>query len=143
VVWFTELEFLWTASRHRSVPGLLDSLVALDKKAGTLEVLISLYGKDAVPVTELCRSIPLERATSMRAIRVLQKIGLVSEVDSHRFPFRKTVSLSPLGARLASAPVIEWESILFTQGLVTPGLKTHDSISSHRTGLHATQTPRF
>ncbi|MGA3023030.1 MAG: helix-turn-helix domain-containing protein [Thermoplasmata archaeon] len=85
----------------------------LDKKAGTLSVLLLLGVADGVKMTDLCRSIPLERATISRAVALLEEFDLVTLSDSAGFPFTKRVALSSLGRRLVHSPIQEWPSIFF------------------------------
>ncbi len=89
------------------------SIERLDRKAGTLSVLLSLGAADGVKMTDLCRSIPLERATVSRAVTVLVDFDLVTLTDSAEFPFTRRVALTPLGQRIIRSPLQEWPSILF------------------------------
>lgn len=88
-------------------------LVELDKKAGTLEVLLALYTGGELRMTELCRSIRLERGTVCRAVLVLRRLEFVTLQDSGRFPFSRTVMLTALGRKLVAAPLAIWPSIFF------------------------------
>jgi DNA-binding HxlR family transcriptional regulator len=88
-------------------------LTRLDKKAGTIEILVSLYTGGDRRMTELARSIHLDRGTIARAVSVLEQLHLVTLDDPRRFPFAREVRLTPLGRQLVRAPVLEWPSILF------------------------------
>jgi DNA-binding MarR family transcriptional regulator len=53
-------------------------LTRIDKKAGTLEVLVSLYAAGELKMTELCRTIHLDRGTVAGAVATLEKLKLLT-----------------------------------------------------------------
>jgi len=100
-----------------STRSMANDIDRLDKKAGTLSVLVALDVAGELRMTELCRGIPLERETVTNAVRPLEDIDLVEIRDGRQFPFSKSVSLSPLGRKLVHSPLMEWPSVLFEHGL--------------------------
>jgi DNA-binding MarR family transcriptional regulator len=118
---------------------MADYLVRLDKKAGTLSVLVALQGTEGLPMSQLCRLIRLERATTASAVQILKDIGLVERRQSLEFPFRKVVSLTDFGLRLVSQPVLRWRSLLVT---AETGLSSRSYGERGRYSPASVQSPR-
>jgi DNA-binding MarR family transcriptional regulator len=88
-------------------------LTRIGKKAGTLDVLVSLYTEGDLRKSDLYRRIHLERDTIAGAVALLNSLNLVTLRRGEQFPYAQTVALTPLGRRLVRRPVFEWPSILF------------------------------
>jgi DNA-binding MarR family transcriptional regulator len=106
-------------------------LTRIDKKAGTLEVLVALYAAGELKMTELCRTIHLDRGTVAGAVAILEELRLLTLRSTGQFPFARQVVLSPLGGRLVRSPLVEWPSILFEQDVDRFGT---ESIQSRNRG---------
>ena len=117
---------------------MVNELTRIDKKAGTLEVLLSLSSSGELKVSDLCRTVRLERGTVARAVSLLQEMNLVSLSESPVFPFTRLAALTPLGSRLARAPLVEWPSIFFEQTLAPAG---HSSDLGRGTSLETSRAP--
>jgi DNA-binding MarR family transcriptional regulator len=115
-------------------------LASIDKKAGTLQVLVALDSGGETRMTDLCRSIRLERGTVARAVAVLERLGLVIRTHEREFPFVRPVFLSPLGRRVIQAPITEWSSILF-EAQVTGALSVHVALPRPRSGTMMIRQP--
>jgi DNA-binding MarR family transcriptional regulator len=88
-------------------------LTRISKKAGTLDVLVSLYTEGELGMSGLYRMIHLDRGTISSAVVLLKSLNLVTLRKGELFPYAQTVALTALGRRLIRRPVFEWPSILF------------------------------
>lgn len=91
---------------------MVEEFVRLDKKAGTLSVLLALNSQGELKMTELCRRIHLEKGTVERAAALLRELDLVELRASPHFPFSKSLTLTELGSRLVRRPLPEWSAAL-------------------------------
>jgi DNA-binding MarR family transcriptional regulator len=92
---------------------MAQALYRIDRKTGTLEVLLSLHIDGSQTTTHICQSLRLNRATITSAIDLLADLGLVVRSRQAAFPYANLTSLTTLGQRVVLSPLTQWPSLLF------------------------------
>jgi hypothetical protein len=84
----------------------------LDRKIGTLPVLVYLYAHGSATKTLISRLLGHRHETIAGTLDVLQALELIRPEKETWFPFRETFSLTLLGKDLVEAPILRWPSLL-------------------------------
>lgn len=99
----------WKASYHSDL-----ALDRLDRKAGTLAVMVCLDQMGEATLTQLHRAVHFEKGTTNRAVELLSSMGIILRQRKSQFPFSKATRLSEFGSELIRSPLLSWES-MFTE----------------------------
>jgi hypothetical protein len=87
-------------------------LSVLNRKTGTLQVLVYLYDHDFATKTLISRLLGHQHETIAGALDVLQGLELIRSEKDKWFPFRETFRLTSLGRALVESPLHRWPSLL-------------------------------
>lgn len=88
------------------------TLNALQRTAGTLEIMVHLYFDKKLSTTQLISRVHVSQQTTYRALDKLRKHRLIYEEVEDKFPRRKNYSLSDRGVELAETPIYRWNELL-------------------------------
>lgn len=83
----------------------------LDQQMGCLELLRLLLKNEKLWKREIVSKLNRSPQVAYSALRVLKKLDLITQVDAKTFPYRKDVSLTEKGRRVAEY-LVEVEKIL-------------------------------
>lgn len=95
---------------------LRSGLYDLDRKTGTLLVLVYLYDHGTTAKTSISRLLGHRHETITGAINTVRQLGLILCERETWFPFRETFRLTALGKELVEAPLHQWSSLLRPTG---------------------------
>jgi DNA-binding PadR family transcriptional regulator len=86
-------------------------LKEFSKQAGALELLVILLEDGTLDKGEIVGKLKRSTTTVYNALRLLKKARLINEFEADSFPYRKDVSLTEKGRRVAEH-LVEVEKIL-------------------------------
>ena len=84
----------------------------LDRKTGTLHVLVHLYRRGPATKTSIYRDLGHPHETIAGTLRVLDRLGLIISEQETWFPHRETFYLSVRGKELVETPLHLWPHLL-------------------------------
>jgi DNA-binding HxlR family transcriptional regulator len=83
----------------------------LDEQVGCLEILSVLFKDGTLSKSEITRNVKRSTVAIYHALKTLSDLQLIVEVEKVAFPYRKDVSLTEKGRRVAEH-LVEVEKIL-------------------------------
>jgi DNA-binding PadR family transcriptional regulator len=77
------------------------SLREFSEQAGAFELLVILLEKESLGKAEIVALLKRSSTTAYSALKLLKKANLITEVEAKSFPYRKDVTLTEKGRKVA------------------------------------------